>query len=118
MGIIRVEHKDEEAKVATSAELEAEEQEDDDDDELFVSEQAQVIQRDIHMADDNEVWNEGPRKNEDDKVAVKPEPGAEDDVMDIDNIPAKAPDSPELRKKPTDQDIEKDAKTIAKEKKR
>ncbi|KAH8198792.1 hypothetical protein TruAng_007067 [Truncatella angustata] len=118
MGIIRVEHKEEEAKVATSAELEAEEQEDDDDDELFVAEQAKVIQRDIHMEDDNEVWNAGPSKEEDDKVAVKPEPGTEEDVMDIDHIPAKAPESPELKKKPLAQDLDKDAKAIAKEKKR
>lgn len=124
VGIIRVDHKLEEQKVATSAELEAEEQEDgddDDDEELFVSEQVKVIQRDIQMADDNEVWNEGPKKPEDDKVAVKPEPGTEeDDVMEIDDIPAniKAPPSPELQKKPLVRDLESDTKAKAKERKR
>lgn len=121
VGIIRVEHREGEAKVATSAELEAEEQEDDDDDELFVSEQVKVIQRDIQMADDNEVWNEGAEKPEDEKVAVKPEPGTGgEDVMDIDDIPVKpkVPDSPELQKKPLAQDPESDAKARAKERKR
>jgi DNA-directed RNA polymerase III subunit RPC4 len=121
VGIIRVEHKPDEVKVATSAELEAEEQEDDDDDELFVSAQVRVLQRDIQMADDNEVWNEGPKKPEDKNVDVKPEPGtAEDDVMDIDDIPvkSKAPPSPELQKKPLAQDLEIDAKAKARERKR
>ncbi|KAF2998381.1 hypothetical protein E8E14_000456 [Neopestalotiopsis sp. 37M] len=122
VGIVRVEHKQEELKVATSAELEADEQEDDDDDELFVSEQIGALQRDMQMADDNEVWNEGPRDHDEDGVKVKPEPGStEDDVIDIDAIPAKpkAPDSPELQKKPLAlQDPELDAKVKAKARKR
>ncbi|ETS80136.1 hypothetical protein PFICI_07665 [Pestalotiopsis fici W106-1] len=122
VGIVRVEHKQEELKVATSAELEADEQEDDDDDELFVSEQIGALPRDMQMTDDNEVWNEGPKTAEEDSVKVKPEPGsAEDDVMDIDAIPAKpkAPPSPELQKKPlAQQDPELDAKIKAKERKR
>lgn len=119
VGIIRVEHKQEEAKVATSAELEAEEQEDDDE-ELFVSTQAKVLQREMHMADDDEIWNEGPKKPVSDGVMVKPEPGTEADVMDIDDIPArpKAPDSPELQKKPLAHDLESNAKAKAKERKR
>ncbi|KAI0167987.1 RNA polymerase III RPC4-domain-containing protein [Pestalotiopsis sp. NC0098] len=118
VGIVRVEHKEDELKVATSAELEADEQEDDDDDdELFVSEQVEAIQRDMQISDDNEVWNEGSK---DGTVKVKPEPGsADDDVMDIDAIPAvKPPVSPELQKKPLAQDPEADAKAKAKERKR
>lgn len=121
VGIIRVEHKADDVKVATSAELEAEEQEDDDDDELFVSAQARVLQREIQMADDNEVWNEGTKKDEDKDIPVKPEPGTDgDDIMDIDDIPAKpkAPPSPELQKKPLAVDLEVDAKARAKERKR
>ncbi|KAK9769200.1 putative DNA-directed RNA polymerase III RPC4 [Seiridium cardinale] len=121
MGIIRVEHKQEEVKVATSAELEAEEQEDDDDDELFVGAQARILQQHIQMADDNEVWNEGSRQPEDGNVEVKPEPGTEgDDVMDIDDIPVKPkpPPSPELQKKPLAQALEMDAKAKARERKR
>jgi DNA-directed RNA polymerase III subunit RPC4 len=121
VGIIRVEHKQEELKVATSAELEAEEQEDDDDDELFVSAPASILQRDLQVADDNEVWNEGPKKSEEEKVEVKPEPDTgEDDVMDIDDIPTKpkAPPSPELQKKPLAEDPELDARAKAKERKR
>jgi DNA-directed RNA polymerase III subunit RPC4 len=112
VGIIRVEHKDEELKVATSAELEAEEQEDDDDNDLFVSAPA-----DAPAVKDDEVWTTGSEKPGEKDLQIKPEPGMEDDAMEIDNIP-KAPDSPELKKKPLVQDLEKDAKEKAKEKKR
>lgn len=109
VGIMRVEHKEEELKVATSAELEAEEQEDDDE-ELFVSAPPKT-KKDMEMADDS------AEKPQDKDLKIKPEPGTQDDVMDIDDIP-KAPDSPELKKKPLAADLEKDAKAQAKEKKR
>ncbi|KAI1847207.1 hypothetical protein JX266_006747 [Neoarthrinium moseri] len=119
VGIIRVEHKAEDLKVATSAELEAEEQEDDDDDDLFVSTQ-DAVRRDIEMADDNEVWNVDPSKPEEHKdVKIKPEPGTEEDVdTEMADVPVKPdiPSSPELQKKPLAEDM--DAKTKAKEKKR
>lgn len=115
VGISRIEHKAEDAKVATSAELAAEEQEDDEDD-LFVDGQAKS-QMDMDMIKDDEVWHAAPAESK--TVEVKSE-AEEDDGMDIDTIPAivKAPPSPELQKKLPVENVETDARARAKEKRR
>jgi DNA-directed RNA polymerase III subunit RPC4 len=115
VGISRVEHKAEDAKVATSAELAAEEQEDDEDD-LFVDGPTKS-QMDTDTIKDDEVWHAAPAGAR--TVEVKSET-EEDDAMDIDSIPAKvkAPPSPELLKKLPAENVETDARTRAKEKRR
>ncbi|OTA94622.1 hypothetical protein M434DRAFT_256570 [Hypoxylon sp. CO27-5] len=101
VGLLRTEHEEEEVKVKTTAELEAEEQQATDDEELFVSQAAKDL-RDVGMQDDSEVWHAAPKS----QVKVKTEPGTEPEAMDIDmsDIPeaaqVKAPPSPEAKKKP------------------
>ncbi|KAK7953951.1 hypothetical protein PG988_014645 [Apiospora saccharicola] len=115
----RGEHKKEDLKVATTAELEAEEQQDDDE-ETYTDLRAEMLrEKDAEMsaAKDEELWHAAPTNPED--VRVKPEPGTEmEDAMDIDNIPVKpeAPPSPELKKKPKPEEL--DARDLAKERKR
>lgn len=101
-GIDRLEHKDEEVKVATSAELQAEEQEDED---LFIDQPLGAL-RNATMLKDNEVWHAAPGQ----PVKVKPEPGTEEDAMDLDEVPValKTPPSPELQKKVAFIDIDAD----------
>ncbi|KAK7935733.1 hypothetical protein PG985_001228, partial [Apiospora marii] len=117
--IPRVEHKKEDLKVATTAELEAEEQQDDDE-ETYTDLRAEMLREkdaELSAAKDEELWHAAPANPED--VRVKPEPGTEmEDAMDIDNIPAKpeAPPSPELKKKPKPEEL--DARDLAKERKR
>ncbi|KAJ3565203.1 hypothetical protein NPX13_g7587 [Xylaria arbuscula] len=100
IGINRTLHQNPEVKVKTQAELEAEDrQSSDDEGNLFVD--APVGNpRDIGLDNDNEVWHAAPKS----QVQVKAEPMTEEDSADIDmaDIPEapKAPDSPELRKKP------------------
>ncbi len=117
MGLFRTEHQEEEVKVATTAELEAEEQQSEDDGDLFVADPLlpakdargadDVDMTDDDDDDDNEVWHAAPPGTA--KVKVKTEPGTGDDATDVDmsEIPevaaaattgAKAPPSPELRK--------------------
>ncbi|KAK8012668.1 hypothetical protein PG991_010043 [Apiospora marii] len=116
--IPRVEHKKEDLKVATTAELEAEEQQDDDE-ETYTDLRAEMLREkdaELSAAKDEELWHAAPANPED--VRVKPEPGTEmEDAMDIDNIPAKpeAPPSPELKKKPKPEEL--DARDLAKERK-
>ena len=107
MGLFRTEHQEEEVKVATAAELEAEEQQSEDDGDLFVdplpARDPQSIDVDMDAVDDNEVWHAAPAS----AVKVKKEPGAEGEAMDVDlsEIPeagsagVKAPSSPEQQKK-------------------
>ncbi|KAK8030824.1 hypothetical protein PG990_000558 [Apiospora arundinis] len=117
--IPRVEHKKEDIKVATTAELEAEEQQDDDE-EIYTDLRAEMLRdkdAEVAAAKDEELWHAAPPNPED--IKVKPEPGTEvEDAMDIDNIPAKpeAPPSPELKKKPKPEEL--DARELAKERKR
>ncbi|KAH8664012.1 RNA polymerase III RPC4-domain-containing protein [Xylariales sp. PMI_506] len=121
VGIVRIEHQPEEIKVATSAELEAEEQEDDDDDELFVSAPDEAAPEPESHEDDDIEHTAAKQPADAKDIKVKSEPGmAEEDAMDIDSIPIKpkAPPSPELQKKPIVTDLEKDSKTLAKEKKK
>ena len=108
MGLFRTEPHEEEVKVATTAELEAEEQiSDADDDDLFIDplpaagSGADPAAMDIDAVaggpdDDNEVWHAAPKG----AVQVKAEPGTEGDAMDVDlsEIPP-APGSPEEAKK-------------------
>ncbi|ORY71812.1 RNA polymerase III RPC4-domain-containing protein [Pseudomassariella vexata] len=125
VGILRHEYKEEDVKVATSAELEAEEQEDDDN--LFVDNLTRNLTS-IGMADDNAVWHAAPAHLKEPNVkepAIKLEPGMEGDVMDLDDSPAvpKTPLSPELKKPEIDDadmdgENEVDAKEKALEKKR
>ncbi|OTA99638.1 hypothetical protein M426DRAFT_27314 [Hypoxylon sp. CI-4A] len=97
IGLLRTEHEEEEVKVKTTAELEAEEQQSSDDEELFISHSP-----DAGIDDDQEVWHVAPAG----PVTVKTEPGMEPEEMDVDmaDIPEaiqpKAPPSPELQKKP------------------
>lgn len=103
MGLFRTEHQEEEVKVATTAELEAEDQQSEDDGDLFVdplpARDPQAVDVDMDAGDDNEVWHAAPAS----AVKVKKEPGAEEEAMDVDlsEIPAaaKAPPSPEQQKK-------------------
>ncbi|KAK8100901.1 DNA-directed RNA polymerase III RPC4 [Apiospora kogelbergensis] len=117
--IPRVEHKKEDIKVATTAELEAEEQQDDDE-EIYTDLRAEMLRgkdAELSAAKDEGLWHAAPPNHDD--VKVKPEPGTEaEDAMDIDNIPAKteAPPSPELKKKPKLEEL--DARDLAKERKR
>ncbi|KAK8034423.1 hypothetical protein PG993_009418 [Apiospora rasikravindrae] len=116
--IPRVEHKKEDVKVATTAELEAEEQE--DDEETYTDLRAEMLRdkdAELSAAKDEELWHAAPANPQD--VRVKAEPGTEaEDEMDIDNIPAKpeAPPSPELKKKPKPEEL--DSRELAKERKR
>lgn len=105
MGLFRTEPQEEEVKVATTAELEAEEQQSDGDDgDLFVdplpvdgSGANAAMDIDVISGDDNEVWHAAPKS----AIKVKAEPGTEgDDSMDVDlsEIPP-APASPEEQQK-------------------
>ncbi|KAI1312880.1 RNA polymerase III RPC4-domain-containing protein [Xylaria venustula] len=100
IGMQRTLHQDQEIKVKTQAELEAEDrQSSDDEGDLFVD--APVGDpRDIGMDNDNEVWHAAPKG----QVQVKQEPVAEEGDADINmaDIPEapEAPPSPEVRKKP------------------
>ncbi|KAI1206285.1 RNA polymerase III RPC4-domain-containing protein [Annulohypoxylon truncatum] len=93
VGLLRIQHEEEEVKVKTTAELEAEERQSSDDEDLFLPESAEDL-RNVGMPEDSEVWHAAPKKSQ---VKVKTEPGTEPDAMDIDmaNIPdatqAKAP---------------------------
>ncbi|RYP42401.1 hypothetical protein DL767_000323 [Monosporascus sp. MG133] len=101
MGLFRTEHQEEEVKVATTAELQAEEQQSEDEGDLFVdplpTKDAQGV--DIYM-NDNEVWHAAPAS----ALKVKAEPGTEAADVDMSDIPeapgVKAPPSPEQKKKP------------------
>ncbi|KAI0139439.1 RNA polymerase III RPC4-domain-containing protein [Hypoxylon sp. NC0597] len=116
VGLLRTEHEEEEVKVKTTAELEAEEQQSSDDEELFVSQAAKDL-RDIGLQEDSEVWHAAPKS----QVKVKTEPGTEPEAMDIDmaDIPeavqVKAPPSPEAKKKPV---ISEDSAAVIAQKKR
>ncbi|KAK8038125.1 DNA-directed RNA polymerase III RPC4 [Apiospora phragmitis] len=117
--IPRVEHKNEDVKVATSAELEAEEQQSDDE-ETYTDLRAEMLRdedAELSAAKDEGLWHAALVNTQD--VRVKAEPGTEiEDAMDIDKIPAKpeAPPSPELKKKPKPEEL--DARELAKERKR
>ncbi|RYP48069.1 hypothetical protein DL768_005991 [Monosporascus sp. mg162] len=101
MGLFRTEHQEEEVKVATTAELQAEEQQSEDEGDLFVdplpTKDAQGVDIDMN---DNEVWHAAPAS----AIKVKAEPGAEAADVDMSDIPeapgVKAPPSPEQKKKP------------------
>ncbi|KAI0848581.1 RNA polymerase III RPC4-domain-containing protein [Daldinia vernicosa] len=100
VGLLRTHHEEDEVKVKTTAELEAEDRQSSDDDELFVTQAAKDL-REIGMEDDSEVWHAAPKS----QVKIKAEPGTEPEAMDVDmaDIPEaaqiKAPPSPELKKK-------------------
>ncbi|KAI0012751.1 RNA polymerase III RPC4-domain-containing protein [Xylariaceae sp. FL0662B] len=102
VGLLRMQHEDEEVKVKTTAELEAEERQSSDEGELFVEDSPVREPRDVGLSDDNEVWHAAPKG----QVKVKTEPDTEPESMDIDmtDIPeatrVKAPPSPEVKKKP------------------
>ncbi|KAI1390736.1 RNA polymerase III RPC4-domain-containing protein [Hypoxylon trugodes] len=107
IGLIRSEHEEDEVKVKTTAELEAEEQQSDDED-LFVS-QAVKNATEAPGADDGEVWHAAPKS----QVKVKTEPGMDPDAMDVDmsDIPeVKTPHSPDDKKK---SGIDKDTAAVA-----
>ncbi|RYP02644.1 hypothetical protein DL764_005689 [Monosporascus ibericus] len=99
MGLFRTEHQEEEVKVATTAELQAEEQQSEDEGDLFVdplpTKDAQGVDIDMN---DNEVWHAAPAS----AIKVKPEPGTEAADVDMSDIPeapgVKAPPSPEQKK--------------------
>ncbi|KAI1801031.1 RNA polymerase III RPC4-domain-containing protein [Daldinia bambusicola] len=116
VGLLRTHHEEDEVKVKTTAELEAEERQSSDDDELFVAQAAKDL-REVGMEDDSEVWHAAPKS----QVKVKTEPGTEPDAMDIDmaDIPeavqVKAPPSPELKKKPV---VDKDSVVVAQKKRK
>ncbi|KAI1138578.1 RNA polymerase III RPC4-domain-containing protein [Hypoxylon sp. FL0543] len=116
VGLLRTEHEEEEVKVKTTAELEAEEQQASDDEDLFVSGAIKDL-RDLEMGEDSEIWHAAPKS----QVKVKTEPGTEPEAMDIDmaDIPeavqTKAPPSPELRKKLV---VNEDSAAIAQKKRR
>ncbi|RYO88076.1 hypothetical protein DL766_007104 [Monosporascus sp. MC13-8B] len=101
MGLFRTEHQEEEVKVATTAELQAEEQQSEDEGDLFVdplpTKDAQGVDIDMN---DNEVWHAAPAS----AIKVKAEPGTEAADVDMSDIPeapgVKAPPSPEQKKKP------------------
>ncbi|KAI0023566.1 RNA polymerase III RPC4-domain-containing protein [Xylariomycetidae sp. FL0641] len=125
VGLMRVQHEEAEVKVKTQAELEAEDRQGSDeevevpeeDGDLFVDSSAKDP-RDVGMDDDNEVWHAAPQN----QVKIKAEPGAEPESEDVDmaDIPEaqpKAPDSPELKKKPAI-DAEGGASNDAMEKKK
>ncbi|KAI1642862.1 RNA polymerase III RPC4-domain-containing protein [Daldinia loculata] len=116
VGLLRTHHEEDEVKVKTTAELEAEERQSSDDDELFVTQAAKDL-REIGMEDDSEVWHAAPKS----QVKVKAEPGTEPEAMDVDmaDIPeaaqVKAPPSPELKKKPV---VDEDSAAIAQRKRK
>ncbi|RYP77143.1 hypothetical protein DL771_001433 [Monosporascus sp. 5C6A] len=101
MGLFRTEHQEEEVKVATTAELQAEEEQSEDEGDLFVdplpTKDAQGVDIDMN---DNEVWHAAPAS----AIKVKAEPGTEAADVDMADIPeapgVKAPPSPEQKKKP------------------
>ncbi|OTB18741.1 hypothetical protein K445DRAFT_223772 [Daldinia sp. EC12] len=116
VGLLRTHHEEDEVKVKTTAELEAEERQSSDDDELFVAQAAKDL-HEVGMEDDSEVWHAAPKS----QVKVKTEPGTEPEAMDIDmaDIPeavqVKAPPSPELKKKPI---VDKDSAMVAQKKRK
>ncbi|KAI1458902.1 RNA polymerase III RPC4-domain-containing protein [Annulohypoxylon moriforme] len=99
VGLLRIPHEEEEVKVKTTAELEAEERQSSDDEDLFLPDPTEVP-RNAGMTEDSEVWHAAPKTSQ---VKVKTEPGTDADAMDVDmaNIPeateAKAP-PPETRR--------------------
>ncbi|KAI0884256.1 RNA polymerase III RPC4-domain-containing protein [Annulohypoxylon maeteangense] len=86
VGLLRIQHEDEEVKVKTTAELEAEERQSSDDEDLFFPESTEDLQN-VGTEKDGEVWHAAPKKGQ---VKVKTEPGADPDAMDMSDIPEAA----------------------------
>lgn len=97
VGLPRTLHEDDEVKVKTTAELEAEERQSSDDEDMFISRAAKDL---LHIGSDQDgdSWHAAPRS----EGGVKDEPGTGSDMMDIDmaDIPeaVKQPSSPEVKK--------------------
>ncbi|KAJ9134652.1 hypothetical protein NKR23_g10006 [Pleurostoma richardsiae] len=114
MGMLRLQHKEPEIVVATTAELEAAEQANEDDtssDDVYMGtvEKGEIV-------DDKQVWPGAPVNR---KVKIEGEDGTLEEITEIDTLAdrkaALAPESPEQKKK---QDVIRERESAASVKKR